>query len=832
MADTSLNGRPRVTKPARSVTNASASPKHSGAVPHHQTLHRSPRRIPTWLLLVPWFVAASAAFVVDGALFGEPSQLLAVAIIAAISPAVIALRWDAVWQILRTRLGLLALLNGIVLVVSALFSVYHWASVREILKAVALAEVFMVAAVTVDRDALRDRWLWVLYWWSITAVAAGIILYAVAVRWPQSMVGIFGIRAQVMFGTRLGAFFGYANALAAFLLVPISLGVAAAWSGGRKGITALVGLIVPLVALQLTSSRGGFLVLAVVMAVMIGIGARMRQSTGVTPVRKAAIAAGTLLVAMVLVLAPPLTLSPAAPQVGQRFASIGAEVRNTDAETSSIGGRIAMIRDSVRYAAAYPVLGSGPGTYASAYFRFRSTNFFSSDPHSQAMLMLTETGIIGFVLQMLLLAAVLGLLWRAAIRDAQRSLLLVGIAAGITGVVLHAMADWDFQSWFLPLLIAACGGMAVRVGAANPPWLLLPARGVTAHVGATPTGKGRRLALVGLVVVMVASVLAVAAAQVAQRAVGLSSTNSAVAARRLEVAQRLNPLDADYPFLRARVYASQLQGVTNEGTDKAIRDAFAHAVALNPYYIEYQIEQGKYLLGQMDPACVAVYENLTRIDPGDPGTFTSLGWAYHLMYRNDEKALASIDTALAIDGEYYEAWMVLGRIREASGDTASAIKAYWKAAQVNPADPSPLGRLGNLYEQAGNSAGTARVAWELLRQTPDSETAKTTFQSLGMDLRLVAVQLTGRQLSASWTIGGKDAAESYNLALVRPDGTEILLAEGIDATQREADVTIPASVQAGTYRLRLYAMAPRALEALDTLWVSWAVSADLDIPAN
>jgi tetratricopeptide (TPR) repeat protein len=302
--------------------------------------------------------------------------------------------------------------------------------------------------------------------------------------------------------------------------------------------------------------------------------------------------------------------------------------------------------------------------------------------------------------------------------------------------------------------------------------------------------------------------------------------------KRLEVAQQLNPLNAEYPYLQAQASASSTTTTDPSGTDRGIRAGFARAVALNPYYIEYQIEQGKYLLGQMDPACVGVYENLTRIDPGDPGTFTSLGWAYHLMYRNDEKALASIDTALAIDGEYYEAWLVLGRIREEDGDTASAIKAYWKAARVNPADPSPLGRLGTLYEQAGNTAGAARVGFELLRRSPDSETAKTTFQAVGMNLRLAAVQVTGRQLSASWTVGGKDAAESYKLALVRPDGTEMLLAEGIDATQREADVTVPASVQAGTYRLRLYAMAPSALEALDTLWVSWAVSADLDIPAS
>jgi O-antigen ligase/tetratricopeptide (TPR) repeat protein len=839
-----INGQEaRVTKPTRTVTKGAGRLASPGATPSRRVQHGTIWPTPSWILLFLWFAAASAALWFDGALFGESSQLRAVVAISTVWLLTVSTRWDAIWSLLRTRLGLLATLNGVVLVVSALFSVYQWASVREILKAAAIAEVFLLAAATVNDDRLREKWIWCLYWWSVAAAAVGSALYLVGMRWPESGIGAFAVQALATVANRLSSYFGYANATAAFMLLPIALGIAAACSGGRRGAAALAGLTVPLAAMQLTASRGGYLVLGAVLAMLFVAALRLAGRRVVVRSRAALVTGAVLVtgaaivVVVVLVFSPSLLTTTSVAQVGQRFASIGAEVRNTDAETSGISGRVAMIRDSVRYAAAYPVLGSGPGTYASAYFRFRSTNFFSSDPHSLALLLLTETGTIGFMFQMLLLAGSLWILWRAAVRDVRRNPIFVGMAAGVTGVILHAMIDWDFQSWFLPLLVSAAAGVGAAALPAGSTWLLSPVRARLApapqglKVGADRPLRTLRFAVLVLAVVFVCvTVPAIVAGIVAKRGLSALPTKPIEAARLLRVAGQLNPINATYPYLRAQAFASSTTTTDPSGTDRAVREGYARAIELNPYYIEYQIEQGKYLLGQMDPACVGVYENLTRIDPGDPGTFTSLGWAYHLMYRNDEKALASIDTALRIDSEYYEAWLVLGRIREASGDTASAIEAYWKAAQVNPADPLPLGRLGNLYEQAGNGAGTARVAWELLRQSPDSETAKTTFQSVGMDLQLADAQVKSRQLSASWTVGGKDAAESYKLVLVRAGGTETVLAEGIDATQREVDVTIPASIDAGTYRLRVYAMAPRALEALDAPWVSWAESVDLTVP--
>ena len=141
----------------------------------------------------------------------------------------------------------------------------------------------------------------------------------------------------------------------------------------------------------------------------------------------------------------------------------------------------------------------------------------------------------------------------------------------------------------------------------------------------------------------------------------------AQAVRLFSIAQRLNPLNAEYPYLYAKANMALAGSESVPSIDQAIRDGFDRAVALNPWYVKYQIDQARYLLSKGDAESVTVYENLTRIDPGDPGTFTSLAWAYHLLYQNDAKAMQSLDQAFAIDKNYYEAWLVLGRIQEARG---------------------------------------------------------------------------------------------------------------------------------------------------------------------
>jgi len=790
-----------------------------------------------WVGPTALLIAASVALVSDGALFHESSQLVAVAVVLCLGLVLTVGDWSGVCALAGTRLGLLAAVDGVVLVIAAVLSVYHWASIKELLKDLALVEAFLLGATLVDREAVRDRLLVAFYWWSVAVAGAGSILYVVGMRWPKSWLGSYAVRTLATAANRLSAFFGYANSFAAFMLVPIALGVTLAWHGGRRGTAALVGLIAPLVAMELAASRWGYIVLGLLLLAMLVLGLRLAARGAFVRMRAVIVTCLVLVVAIASMLLPISVSSSSVAQVGERFSGIGAEVRNTDAETSGIAGRIAMIRDALHYSAAYPVFGSGPGTYSSAYFRFRSTNFFAADPHSQAMLWLTETGVSGLMAQALLVLAVLALTWIAAVDDAGRDPLMVGAAFGITGVVVHAMLDWDFQSYFLPLMVAVFCGVATSALARRSVWLLRPWRRVSSSVHATSKREGkprmswRSLVIAGMSLCIAVAVVAATATLMADKGVSLSESNTVDAAHLFAGAEHLNPLSSEYSYLYAEANIALAASGSVPSIDQAIRDGFDRAVALNRWYIEYQIEQARYLLTQGDTESVTVYENLTRIDPGDPGTFTSLAWAYHLLYQNDTKALQALDQAFAVDKSYYEAWLVLGRIQESKGKIPEAIADYWKAVEGNVADVQALGILGSLYKAKGNTAGAARAAFELVQREPDSASAKSAFSAFGLTIKLDRATVDGRQADVAWTTSGKQVAESYRLVLVRPGTDDVILAEGIAPGKRTVQASIPQTVQDGSFQLRLYAMAPVALAGMDDPWVFWAESDPLVLTA-
>jgi tetratricopeptide (TPR) repeat protein len=189
--------------------------------------------------------------------------------------------------------------------------------------------------------------------------------------------------------------------------------------------------------------------------------------------------------------------------------------------------------------------------------------------------------------------------------------------------------------------------------------------------------------------------------------------------------------------------------------------------------------------------------------------------------------MQSLDQAFAVDETYYEAWLVLGRIQEAKGETSEAITAYWKAVKGNRADVQALGRLGNLYDQSGNPAGAARAAFELLQRTPESADAKSAFAAVGMSITLGRATVDGRQVRLSWTTSGKQVAESYRLVLVRPNTEGLFLADAATTGQRSIEAFVPETISDGTCRLRLYAMAPVALAGVEGPWVAWAESDQL-----
>jgi hypothetical protein len=103
-----------------------------------------------------------------------------------------------------------------------------------------------------------------------------------------------------------------------------------------------------------------------------------------------------------------------------------------------------------------PVLGSGAGTYAQVWLERRPVEASARDAHSIVVEALSELGVVGLLLVLLLLGA--PLVW--GVRSRSRP--LVPAATGAFGAfAAHACVDWD---WEMPAITLAALFCAVALG--------------------------------------------------------------------------------------------------------------------------------------------------------------------------------------------------------------------------------------------------------------------------------------------------------------------------------------------------------------------------------
>jgi O-antigen ligase len=137
------------------------------------------------------------------------------------------------------------------------------------------------------------------------------------------------------------------------------------------------------------------------------------------------------------------------------------EVRDRLLEPSA-NGRIDQWRVARRGFEAEPLRGTGAGTYALLWDRYRPYDLQVEDGHSLYLEVLAELGIVGFVLVVVPILLILGAFaWRARGPDRAAGAALLG--AGVAWAV-HAGIDWD---WEMPAVTAwffAAGGLALASG--------------------------------------------------------------------------------------------------------------------------------------------------------------------------------------------------------------------------------------------------------------------------------------------------------------------------------------------------------------------------------
>ncbi len=262
--------------------------------------------------------------------------------------------------------------------------------------------------------------------------------------------------------------------------------------------------------------------------------------------------------------------------------------------------------ESVELFRERPLAGSGAGTFEVARRPIRETTSIATEPHNLALQFLSELGVVGFALLVLLYAAAAVAVVRGVRRlagDERLAGMLLAVAVAAFG--LHALIefDWDFVALTGPavLFVGLLAAVARPVVERRRAWLPAVAAagvGVAALLSlGTPWAARERL-------------------EDSQRALPGSPARAAAAA---EDAHELNPLSAE--ALLAWAFAEELRGDFERAGE-----LYAEATELQPENPAVWRRRGAFEIDTLadEEAALVSLTRAGELDPLDPLTRTLL----------------------------------------------------------------------------------------------------------------------------------------------------------------------------------------------------------------
>jgi O-antigen ligase len=257
---------------------------------------------------------------------------------------------------------------------------------------------------------------------------------------------------------------GHESALAAFLVAAAAAAGALLWGPQRVRVPAAAGVALMVVAIALTTNRGGYLALAA--AVLVTLAVRFPSSrTGRRRLGRRIVVAGALVLAVGALTAPIRDL---AGRMWERTATILDPGGSGDV-------RLELWRVGVNIAIENPLLGTGQDTYPEAFTDFRDEvleddtgEWFirrrPESPHNLLVAVAAQTGLPALAALLLLIGGAL----RAqicAVRAATDATVRAGLSAvpaALAGLLVAAMFmnPEVTTTWTLWLLLGAGTGFA------------------------------------------------------------------------------------------------------------------------------------------------------------------------------------------------------------------------------------------------------------------------------------------------------------------------------------------------------------------------------------
>jgi O-antigen ligase len=218
-----------------------------------------------------------------------------------------------------------------------------------------------------------------------------------------------------------------------------------------------IALVVPIVSLLLSGSRGGLASLLIEIQILFVI------VLWVSPLSRRRSIAVMMTFGIVSVAVLFFALAPA--EISKRLEGMASLSPSSEV---SLGERLRVARDSLHILGDHPWLGAGLGTFDVVYPQYRS---FPSDlrwdhAHNDYAEALAETGLVGGFL--ILSALILG--FRSGFRRLRDRLshetgwIQTGAAIGCCGLLVHALADFNFHIPANALWFAISLGIATSPG--------------------------------------------------------------------------------------------------------------------------------------------------------------------------------------------------------------------------------------------------------------------------------------------------------------------------------------------------------------------------------
>jgi hypothetical protein len=484
-------------------------------------------------------------------------------------------------------------------------------------------------------------------------------LFAVTLVWALFTVVVPALGPDVERSARLREPVEYWNALAlvAAMALPVWL-----WLRRPFGAVAVFGTVV---ALVLTTSRGGVLVAVVAVAVWLALVRPRREAAWLllvsvppglavggwaltTAIADAGTAgdtrAGALLgVVLAVVGAAVFGLARrSAPDWAGKAAAWAAvaglvaavavavprlddawdEFRNPPSvQVTTDPGRLADLSSNHRWTwwkqawtifRADPLGGTGAGTYELARRPIRQDTLGPIDPHDLPLKALAETGIVGFLLLGAAVAAAVAVAVGALRRTSgDERAAVAALAAGAAAWLVASLVDmpWEYAAATVPMLF----GLGVLAAAGRP--LAEPAR---------PT----RLAVAVPAVTGVALLASLA-----------------------------------FPWLAERRLSASLDALI-EGDGRTALAAAQDARALDPLSVQpLHLEGVAYEVLNRPADARAAYERAARLQPRNPDTWYELG-RFEYEQGDLERALLYLDRSWGLDRQSPETGPLLDRVRE------------------------------------------------------------------------------------------------------------------------------------------------------------------------